>query len=127
MMPVGVGMATILLVEDDPNIRRLMALTLALDHDLLEAADIEAAWQAIAQRRPDLIISDVAMPGGSGFDLVQRLRADPNLVTVPVLLVTAHSEATSIRTALHLGVEGYFTKPFSPAELLRRVAEALAR
>lgn len=119
--------ARIVLVEDQPEIRQLIRMTLEFgDFDLIEAADADAGWALIQEQTPDLLLLDVMMPGSmDGLALCRRLRQQPALRAVPVVLLTARSRQEDIDAGLQAGADAYLTKPFSPMELLDRMGELL--
>jgi diguanylate cyclase (GGDEF)-like protein len=120
--------ARILVVEDDDDSRALLAELLARDgHDVRTAPDADAALAEIAREAPEVVVSDVVMPGGGGFEVVRRLRADPALASIPVILVSALDAATRKVAGLDLGADDYVAKPVDVAELLARVRTQLRR
>jgi len=119
--------ARIMLVEDQPEIRQLIRMTLEFgDFELAEAPDADAGWTLMQQRPPDLILLDVMMPGSmDGLELCRRLRQHPVLQAIPVILLTARSQQRDIEIGFEAGANAYLTKPFSPMELLDRIAGLL--
>jgi CheY-like chemotaxis protein len=108
--------ARILIVEDEPDIRFMMRLILeSAGHNITEAKDGAAGLKSVKSAPPDLVITDVMMPGMNGLDFVERLRADPNSSAIPILVVSANSE---LPTAANASVG----KPFLANELLSAVA-----
>jgi len=118
-------MATILVVDDEPSLRRLLRTALErAGYGVLEAADGPQALLLARAEQPALILLDVALPGLSGLEVCRRLRAEPANSRTPVLLISGvlpPNEATKLAEA---GASGWLTKPFTPATLLERV-EAL--
>lgn len=117
------------LVIDDDLISR-MALTDALrslpELAIHEAESAESAWQMLTGGlHPALCCCDVRMPGMSGIDLLRRLRAEPRLRNIPVLLVTSASDKQTVTDAIALGASGFIVKPFQSADLLRKVENLL--
>jgi diguanylate cyclase (GGDEF)-like protein len=118
-------MALILVVEDDPEINSLMALTLRVeDYDVLQARDGEQALKLVQERSPDLILLDVMMPRMSGYEVAQALQDRPSSVNIPIIFVTAKAEMEDRVTGLEMAVD-YVCKPFAAPELLARVRAAL--
>jgi len=119
--------ASILIVDDQPDLRLLIRLTFeGQGYDLREAATGEAALAACASRVPDVVLLDVMLPGIDGYEVCQRLKADPHLARARIVLMTAgHQETERIR-AREAGAELYLAKPFSPAQLLELVQSQLA-
>lgn len=121
-------MAKILLAEDEQQIGDMVAFKLANSgHDVVRVVDGEAALAAAARERPDLIILDVMMPLLDGFAVLGRLRADADLRTIPVIMLTARGQERDILSGLQGGAADYVVKPFSLKELLARVDVVLRR
>jgi DNA-binding response OmpR family regulator len=115
----------ILIVEDHATMREAMRLVLEGEgFTIEEAADGQAALEAIRDRPPDLLFLDLNIPGVSGVDVLQATKADPGF-TGRIIVVTATGEEGRA-AALRLGADEYFTKPFSPTALLRTVEQVLA-
>jgi CheY-like chemotaxis protein len=114
--------ARVLVVDDADAIRELIAVNLMLEgYDVDQAADGEDALAAVARQRPDVITLDVMMPRLDGFATVERLRRDPATADIPVVLVTGRASAADLARGEELGVDGYLTKPFEPAELVATI------
>jgi CheY-like chemotaxis protein/phosphoribosyl 1,2-cyclic phosphodiesterase len=127
---VGAASATILLVDDDPDIVRLLTTTLQREgFRLLPASDGNAALEIARAERPDLLLLDWNMPGRSGLEVCRALRAesDLDLRNVPVVLLTAQAEAEDTAAGFAAGVTDYVTKPFKPAHIRSRVHAWLRR
>ena len=119
-------MTRILVVEDDPAILRGLSDNLKLEsHEVLTAADGEAAYRMIGETRPDLIVLDLMLPKLSGYELCRKLRSEG--VTTPILMLTARGEEADRVLGLDLGADDYVTKPFSVRELMARVRALLRR
>lgn len=116
----------VLVVEDNPALRQLVVGHLRNAYRTIEAEDGVAALRVARERRPDLIISDVLMPGVDGLALCRRIKADPQLSDTPVILLTARASDADRLEALQTGADDFLTKPFSALELLTR-AENLIR
>ena len=118
-------LASLLIVEDDPEIRRLLADFLQREGFEVECADSGKAMDAVLQRmRPDLLVLDLMLPGEDGLSICRRLRADDN---IPILMLTAKSDEIDRVVGLEMGADDYLTKPFAPRELLARVRAILRR
>ena len=118
-------MALILVVEDDPEINSLMALTLRVeDYDVMQARDGDQALKLIGERAPDLILLDVMMPRVSGYDVARSLQDKPSTSHIPIIFVTAKTEMEDRVFGLEMAVD-YVCKPFAAPELLARVRAAL--
>jgi two-component system phosphate regulon response regulator PhoB len=118
----------ILIVEDEADIRELIALTLANNHfEVRQAANASQARRALADSLPDLAIVDWMMPVTSGIDLLREIRRDDLTRDLPVIMLTARSSDTDITHGLDSGADDYLAKPFSPAELVSRTRAVLRR
>ncbi len=118
-------MASVLIVDDDPKIRDLLRLYVEREgHTALFAADGPSALRTAIERRPDLVLLDVMLPGLDGFEVCRRLREESQ---VPVILLTARSGDSDKVVGLDLGADDYVVKPFSPRELMARVRAQLRR
>src|SRR5438128_649042 len=122
-------MATILVVDDEPDIRMLVRFTLGLDgHEVVEAATGVEALEVVGRHLPDLIVLDVMMPELSGWETLAQLKAhaEPAVQQVPVLMLTALSSAMDRAKG---GIEGavrYLAKPIGPDDLRASVTDALS-
>ena len=117
----------VLVVDDSAVIRDLIAVNLELEgFEVTVAGDGEEALERVAEQRPDVITLDVVMPRLDGFETAERLRADPAYADIPLIMVTARAAAADLSKGEELGVDGYLTKPFEPAELVALVGR-LAR
>ena len=118
-------MATVLVVDDEPIVREVVVRYLAREgHRTLEAADGNAARDAITRAEPDLVVLDVMLPGTDGLELCKWIRSTSEL---PVIMLTARGEEADRIVGLELGADDYVTKPFSPRELAARVRSVLRR
>jgi CheY-like chemotaxis protein len=116
----------VLIVDDDPLIRRVVRAVLEDGaYDLDEAASGEEALRLAARRRPDLVLLDVMMPGMNGFEVAEAIKNDPDLKAAVVVMLTAKDGPEDRSRGLACGADVYFTKPFSPLELLSTLDEAL--
>ncbi len=115
----------ILVVEDDANMRRTLELLLSEDGEVEAVADGRAALAAVARRVPDLILSDLVIPGLDGFGLLHELRADPHTRLVPVIAISGLEQEEARIAALESGASDFLIKPFSERELRARVATQL--
>ncbi|HVW09705.1 MAG TPA: PAS domain S-box protein [Bryobacteraceae bacterium] len=112
----------ILLADDNSDMREYVGRLLEQAGYSVEAvADGIAAFEAARTNRPDLILADVMMPGADGFELLSRIRADGNLVSVPLILLSARAGEEALIEGMGAGADDYLTKPFSARELLARV------
>lgn len=115
----------VLLADDNADMRDYVGRLLNARYDVTLVTDGGAALNAARQQRPDLILSDVMMPGLDGFGLLRALRADPDLRDIPVVLLSARAGEEAKVEGLEAGADDYLIKPFSARELLARVATNL--
>ncbi len=119
-------MAKILIAEDEPDIRDLVAFTLRFSgHSVVAVGNGEEAVSAARNEMPDLILMDVRMPRMTGYEACERMKADPALKNIPVVFLSAKGQESEIRTGLAAGAAEYLLKPFAPMELTQRVNELL--
>jgi len=111
----------VLVAEDDRDLARLMASLLSEIGTVEVVYDGDAAWEAIQATPPDVVVSDVRMPGRSGIELCREIRASHLGHSLPIVLVTARSGREAIMEAWDVGADEYVVKPFHPQELLLRV------
>ena len=118
----------ILVVEDDRDLCELLEYNLSRSgYQVQTAGRVSTAKEALNQARPDLVVLDVMLPDGDGFDFCRELRADQAMRGVPILFLTARSQEIDKVLGLEIGGDDYITKPFSPRELLARVKAHLRR
>jgi DNA-binding response OmpR family regulator len=112
----------VLLADDDPALRRLIRATLGeSDFELLQAADGEDALQVALSEHPLLVLLDVNMPRLDGFEVCRRLKGDPATADIKVVMLTARGSEIDRLEARAAGADEYFSKPFSPIQLLNKV------
>jgi two-component system, OmpR family, phosphate regulon response regulator PhoB len=120
--------ATVLVVEDEPQIQELVAVNLEhIGHKVLRAASAEEAEAAIRNALPDVLVLDWMLPGESGLAFARRLRADERTRELPILMLTARAMEQDKVSGLEAGADDYLTKPFSPKELAARIKAVLRR
>lgn len=120
-------MASILIADDDPNILR--ALTFLMErqgHHVRTAIDGEQALAAVAERLPDLLLLDLMMPRGNGYDVCKTLRASGTFDSVRIVMLTARGHDSDQRTGLSLGADAYVTKPFAISDVVNCVSAVLS-
>jgi two-component system phosphate regulon response regulator PhoB len=118
----------ILIVEDEPAIRDMVAFALRKgEFDPVHAGDARQAQEAIADRVPDLILLDWMLPGTSGLELARRWRREQLTREIPIIMLTARGEENDRVGGLEAGVDDYVVKPFSARELLARIRAVLRR
>ena len=116
----------LLVADDEPNIVISLEYLMKREgYDVLVATDGNQALETIRREQPALVLLDVMMPGKTGFEVCQAVRADPALEGVRILMLTAKGRDTDISKGLALGANAYMTKPFSTRELVQKVAEML--
>lgn len=121
-------MARIFLIEDNESIREAVTSYLKLDdHDVIEFDRIQGVTDAVKLNNPDLVILDVMLPDGSGFQLAKRIRKIKDREYIPILFLTAKATESDRITGFELGADDYVVKPFSPKELFLRVKAILGR
>jgi two-component system phosphate regulon response regulator PhoB len=120
-------MATVLIVDDEPDIREVIRFALEkADFRVLEAGHADDARKLIAEQ-PDLILLDWMLPGRSGLELAAQLKQNPKTRTIPIIMVSARGEEEDRIKGLDTGADDYITKPFSPREMVARVNAVLRR
>jgi two-component system phosphate regulon response regulator PhoB len=122
-------MATrILVVDDEPDLLELVRISLSQAGFEVDTAETGEEGLSRARRnRPDLVVLDVMLPDLPGTEVCRRMRADPELAGLPILMLTAKSEEVDRIVGFELGVDDYVTKPFSPREFTLRVQAILRR
>jgi len=117
----------VLLVEDDPDQMALGELRLQMAGSQVRSVDRAKALSRFLreQARPDLLLLDVMLPDGNGFDILSRLRARPEFAMLPIVLLTVKAELADIRKGLVLGADGYITKPYSKNQLAEVIGRVL--
>ena len=115
------GRSRVLVVEDNPDMRQYLVQILRRDYEARAVADGHAATEAILVSPPDLVVSDIVMPGLDGLALVRALRTNPSTRAIPIILVTARAGEDAALEGLGSGADDYVVKPFSSRELLARV------
>ncbi len=119
---------SILIVDDELAIRDMLTLALEMaGYAVLQAENIRDAHCLIVDERPDLILLDWMLPGGSGIELLRRLKRDDTTRDIPVIMLTARTTEANIVQGLDVGADDYITKPFAPRELLARLKALLRR
>jgi DNA-binding response OmpR family regulator len=117
-----------LFVEDDAKLAALVAEYLDRhDVEVTIVPDGERGLAALRQRRFDVMLLDVMLPGIDGFEVCRRLRATPELTALPVIMLTARGDEVDRIVGLELGADDYLPKPFNPRELLARIRAVLRR
>jgi two-component system cell cycle response regulator DivK len=116
----------ILVVDDNEDNRRILVdLLTAAGFEPVEAITGEAGVSAAESTRPDLILMDIQLPGIDGYEATRRIKANPALAAIPLIVVTSYALSGDDEKAMAAGADGYVSKPFSPRALLARVKEFL--
>src|SRR5688572_12801564 len=119
---------TVLVVEDDPVILRLLEVNFELEgFGVVLAHDGAEGIEMARSHRPDVIISDIMMPRTSGLELLTTLKGDPATKEIPIILLSAKAQTSDLKTGMDAGADDYVTKPFEPLDLVERVNALLAR
>lgn len=118
---------TPVLIVDDEYINRLLLEELLVEYDVASAEGATEMWQCLSEKRPDLILMDIMMPGEDGFSLASKLHDDPRYTNIPIIFVTAKSDGKDVETGFDLGGRDYVRKPFSARELTTRIKYVLEK
>ncbi len=120
-------MPKILLVDDHPDIVRLLQMCLRSEgYTLLTAHDGERALEVVEAEHPDLVVLDVVMPKLDGYRVLNRIKTDPRLRHILVVLLTVKDQPEDVTLGLDIGADYYLTKPFRPDDIATLVRRALA-
>lgn len=118
----------ILLIEDEEDIVALIELQAEIyDYKIISEGDGLNGFQAVTREKPDLVILDIMLPGMSGLDVCRKIKMDPELKNIPVIMISAKGEELDVVLGLELGADDYVTKPFSPKVLFSRIRAVLRR
>lgn len=118
----------ILLIEDEEDIASLIKLQAEISgYKLMVEIDGLNGFRAVEREKPDLVILDIMLPGQSGLDVCRKIKTNPDLKNIPVIILSAKSEELDVVLGLELGADDYVSKPFSPKILFSRVRAVLRR
>lgn len=118
----------VLVVDDEFAIRDMLRMALEMaDFSCIEAENIQVAHQLVVDERPDIVLLDWMLPGGSGLELLRRLKRNDSTADIPVIMLTAKTAEDNVIQGLDVGADDYITKPFAPRELLARIRALLRR
>lgn len=121
-------MQRLLIVDDEDGIRSLVRMTLDSGaFEILEAREGRHALELAHRHRPDLVLLDVMLPDISGIEICRQIKADPLTASTSVVMLTAKAQPSDIGDAKEAGADDYFTKPFSPIALMRKVESVLGQ
>ena len=127
-MPTSITGQTILVVDDDKEIVRLVRAYLEkAGYQVLTAYDGSTALHILRRERPALVVLDLMLPDQDGWDITRLVRSDPALASMPIIMLTARIDDTDKIIGLELGADDYVTKPFNPREVVARVRSVLRR
>ncbi len=116
----------ILIVEDQEDNRQILRDLLgSVGYEMTEAWDGAAGLTAAKQQRPDLILMDIQMPLMDGYEATRRIKADPELKSIPIIVVTSYALSGDEGKARAAGCDAYITKPYGPRQLLAKIKEFL--
>jgi DNA-binding response OmpR family regulator len=119
---------TVLVVEDDPVILRLLEVNFELEgFEVVLAHDGAEGVEVARAERPDIIVTDIMMPRMSGIELVQALKEDAATAAIPIILLSAKAQTSDLKSGMDAGADDYVTKPFEPLDLVDRVNALLSR
>jgi two-component system phosphate regulon response regulator PhoB len=121
-------MKKILIVDDQPEVRELVEVTLRIgDYAIFQAADGGQALSIARAELPDLILLDVMMPNSpiDGFEVCRQLKSEPTTQSINVVMLTARGQEIDREMGKQVGADDYFTKPFSPLQLMNKVEKLL--
>ena len=116
----------IVIADDDPNIINLVKLRLGMaKYNVVSATDATAAVDMVHAREPVAVILDVQMPGGGGLSALSKIKSDPRLSALPVMMLTGERDPGTVMQAMSNGANDYMVKPFNPDILLERVSRLI--
>jgi len=119
---------TVLVVDDETAIRDMLRMALEIaDFRCIEADNIHDAYTLVVDERPDIVLLDWMLPGGSGLEMLRRLKRGEATRELPVIMLTAKTAEDNVIQGLDVGADDYITKPFAPRELIARVRALLRR
>jgi two-component system, OmpR family, alkaline phosphatase synthesis response regulator PhoP len=116
----------VLIVDDEPNVRRLSRTILSKQFEVFEAEDARLAVEIAGKQQPDVILMDMMMPNMDGLTACYAIRNDPVTKSIPVIMVTAIGFELNIKLSQQMGANAYVTKPFTPKDLFDKIAQVFA-
>jgi two-component system alkaline phosphatase synthesis response regulator PhoP len=115
----------VLIVDDEPNVRRLSRTILSKNFIVFEAEDGKQAIDIANTQKPDVILMDMMMPKMDGLTACHAIKKDPATKSIPIIMVTAIGFELNIKLSQQMGASGYVTKPFTSQDLLNKIAQFL--
>jgi putative nucleotidyltransferase with HDIG domain len=122
---LGTHDSTVLLIDDNDDMLRLISLILSEEYNILVATSAEEGLKIMRDKKPDLVVSDVMMPGMDGYEFCRQVKLDETLRHTPIMLVTALSESSKLVEGVDSGADDYLAKPFDPMVLKARISALL--
>ena len=117
---------SILVVEDQEDNRQILRDLLgSADYEMVEAENGQEALDAVAKKKPDLILMDIQLPIMDGYEATRRIKANPDWKSIPIIVVTSYALSGDAEKARVAGCDDYVTKPYSPRQLLAKIGEYL--
>jgi CheY-like chemotaxis protein len=116
----------VLVVDDEPNVRRLLRTILSKNFEVFEAEEGKQAIDIANAKKPDVILMDMMMPKMDGLTACHMIKNNPATKSIPVIMVTAIGFELNIKLSQQMGAAGYVTKPFSPQDLISAIEKVLA-
>lgn len=116
---------TVLIVDDEPNVRRLLRTILKKQFNVFEAEDGAQAVEAVNKKKPDIILMDMMMPNMDGLTACSTIKKNSVTKSIPVIMVTAIGFELNIKLSQQMGASGYITKPFSAEDLFDKIEQVL--
>lgn len=120
-------MKTILVVDDQKEVRELVEVTLRSDgYQIFQATNGKEAVDIAKTHKPDVVIMDIMMPGDlDGIEATRLVKQNPDTQHIKIIMLTAKGQSTDFDAGFAAGADGYFTKPFSPLDLIKKVEEVI--
>ena len=127
VISASVDPVTVLVIDDDPVILKLLKVNFEIEgFKVLSALDGREGLAQAKGQRPNVVISDIMMPGLDGLQVLSALKDDPDTEDLPVILLSARAQVADVQRGMELGADDYVTKPFDPLELIDRVNAIVA-
>lgn len=118
----------VVIIEDEPNIVLSLEFLLQREgYETASATDADGGLTLVRELRPDVVLLDIMMPKRNGYEICQTIKADPELRSIAVIMVSARGQEVEVLKGLELGASAYVTKPFGNAEILEAVRAVLPR